>query len=143
MTPDEIRIVEALAGCSFCPGTSQKRFVRQMAARDRAKPLTERQRAYLWAVAWSWRRQLPRRLVDLAHEYSGGVGIRGRKICEERYREHVARTTEARAKVAQAPDPVPEPTAPVYDPQIPLQFMVPEAVQIGQEPPLNGSSGPF
>ena len=84
MTPDEIAIVEALAGCRFLPGSSQKRFVRQMAGRDRVKPLTDRQRAYLWAIAWSWRRQLPRNLVVLAREKSGGMGIRGRKILEER-----------------------------------------------------------
>lgn len=84
MTPDEIRIAEALYGCSFCPGSSQKRFVRQIAQRDRSKPLTDRQRAYLWAIAWSWRRQLPRPLVELAHRYSGAVGIRGRKALEAR-----------------------------------------------------------
>lgn len=84
MTEDEITIAEALAGCTFLPGSSQKRFVRQTAARDRSKPLTERQRAYLWAIAWSWRRQLPHGLVDLAWRYSGGVGIRGRQINQER-----------------------------------------------------------
>ncbi len=78
MTPDEIRIAEALSGCSFAPGTSPKRFVRQMCARDRQKPLTERQCTYLWAIAWSWRRQLTRELVDLAYRYSRGVGIRGK-----------------------------------------------------------------
>jgi hypothetical protein len=102
MTPDEIRIAEALAGCSFCPGSSQKRFVRQMACRVSRHPLTDRQRAHLWAVAWSWRRQLPRCLVDLAREYSGGVGIRGRQVNEERYREHVATVTQQRAPVAPA-----------------------------------------
>ena len=64
-----------------------------MAARDRKRALTERQRAYLWAIAWSWRRQLPSELVDLARRYSGGVGIRGRDVNEERYREHVVRVT--------------------------------------------------
>jgi len=59
MTPDEIRIVEALAGCSFVPGSSQRQFVRHIAGRDRSKPLSEPQRKYLWALAWSWRRQLP------------------------------------------------------------------------------------
>jgi hypothetical protein len=49
-----------------------------MYSRDRQKPLTERQRAYLWAIAWSGRRQLPRELVEMAHRYSGGVGIRGK-----------------------------------------------------------------
>ena len=84
MTPDEICIVEALAGCSFVPGSSPKRFVRQLAGRDRAKPLSDRQRAYLWAIAWSCRRQLPRDLVELARTMSGGVGLRGRAINEAR-----------------------------------------------------------
>ena len=83
MTPDEIRIVDALARCSFIPGTSQKRFVRQLAGCDRKRPLTDRQRAYLWAIAWSWRRQLSADLVTLARKYSGGVGIRGREINSE------------------------------------------------------------
>jgi hypothetical protein len=80
MTPDETRIIEGLSGCSFLPGSSQKRFIRQIFARDRAKPLTERQAAWLWAIAWSWRRQLPASLVDLARIYSGGIGIRGGQI---------------------------------------------------------------
>jgi len=83
MTPDEIRIVDALARCSFVPGTTQKRFVRQLAGRECRRPLTHRQRAYLWAIAWSWRRQLPAGLVALARKYSGGIGIRGREIKSE------------------------------------------------------------
>ena len=78
MTQDEVRIAEALSGCSFAPHTGPKRFVRQLCAGDRQKPLTESHRAYLWAIAWSWRRQLPRELVQLAHRYTGGVGIRGK-----------------------------------------------------------------
>lgn len=84
MTPEEIRIIEALAGCSFVPGSSPKRFVWQLFGRDRAKPLTDRQRAYLWAIAWSWRRQSPRNLVALAREKSGGVGIRSLLVNEAR-----------------------------------------------------------
>jgi len=85
MKLDEIRIVEALTRCSFCPGSSPKRFVRQMAARDRTRALTDRQRTYLWAIAWSWRRQLPNEFVDLARRYSGCVGIRaGRSMGSER-----------------------------------------------------------
>jgi hypothetical protein len=83
MTPDEIRVVQALAGCSFVPGSSPKRFVRQLSVRDRAKPLSDRQRAYLWAIAWSWRRQLPHGLAVLARAKGGGVGMRGRQVLEE------------------------------------------------------------
>jgi len=96
MAPDEIRIIDALTRCSFCPGSSPKRFVRQMAARDQGRALTDRQRAYLWAIAWSWRRQLPNELLDLARLYSGGVGVRGREVNEERYRELVMRVTGER-----------------------------------------------
>jgi len=95
MTPDEIRIIAALARCSFAPGTSQKRFVRQMAARVSMHPLTDRQRANLWAIAWSWRRQLPRELADLAKRYSGGLGSRGGEVNGQRYREHIKRVTQA------------------------------------------------
>ena len=80
MTPDEIAIAAALAACRFVPGSSPKRFVRQMAARDATKPLSERQAAYLWAIAWSWRRQLPQNLVALAHRYSSGLGIRSFRV---------------------------------------------------------------
>ena len=76
MTEDEIQIAEALARCSFLPGSGPKRFVRQMADRDRSRPLSDRQRAYLWAIAWSWRRQLPADLVALARKYTGGLGLR-------------------------------------------------------------------
>jgi len=76
MTEDEIQIAEALARCSFLPGSGPKRFVRQMADRDRNRPLSDRQRAYLWAIAWSWRRQLPADLVALARKYTGGLGLR-------------------------------------------------------------------
>jgi hypothetical protein len=99
VTPDEIRILEALVRCSFAPATSPKRFVRQMTARNRAKPLSDRQRAYLWAIAWSWRRQLPRPLVDLAREYSGGIGIRRWRL-EAQYRVQVAAVTQQRARIA-------------------------------------------
>ena len=77
MTSDEIAVARALRGCSFVPGSSPKRFVRQVAERDERLPLSEKQRAYLWAIAWSWRRQLPRDLVEVAYRHTGGVGLRG------------------------------------------------------------------
>ena len=58
MTSDGVAIVAALAGWSFIPGSSPKRFLRQLHAYDGAKPLSERQTAWLFAIASSWRRQL-------------------------------------------------------------------------------------
>jgi len=110
MTPDEILTIDALSRCSFAPGTTQKRFVRQMSGRDRRRPLTDRQRAYLWAVAWSWRRQLPPDLVDLARQYSGGCGIRGRQINEERLRD-------AYRGASASPLPAPSVAEPADSPQ--------------------------
>lgn len=95
MSPDELRIIAALADCSFAPGTSTKRFVRQMSGRT--TPLTDRQRAYLWAIAWSWRRQLSRELVALALQYSGGLGTRGREWNEKRYQARVNEVAAVRA----------------------------------------------
>ena len=46
-----------------------------MAARDRRKALTEKQRGYLWRLAWSWRRQLLAAMVELAGLYSGCTGF--------------------------------------------------------------------
>jgi len=80
MSPDEIRIAEALSACRFVPGSSPKRFVRQIAGRDRGRPLTDGQRAFLWAIAWSWRRQLPAELISLSQKHSDGIGIRGNQF---------------------------------------------------------------
>jgi hypothetical protein len=102
MTPDEIRIVDALARCSFVPGTTQKRFMRQLVGRERSRSLSDRQRAYLWAIAWSWRRQLPADLVALARKSSGGIGIRGRQINSEACRQHVAQKTAGAFETAAA-----------------------------------------
>ncbi len=99
MTPDELRIIAALQGCSFAPGTSSKRFVRQM--RGRTSPLTDRQRTYLWAIAWSWRRQLGRDLAAIAEEYTGGIGVRAREWNEQRQQVRAKEVSERRA--AEAP----------------------------------------
>lgn len=77
MHEHEIQIVEALYRCSYVPGSKAKKFVRTIYERDRKKRLTNGQRRYLWAVAFSWRRQLPRDLAERAHFYSKGVGIYG------------------------------------------------------------------
>jgi hypothetical protein len=62
MTEFEIRLANALASCSFLPGSSHKRFCRNMAETARNKPehdLSLRQRHYMELMAWRYRRQLP------------------------------------------------------------------------------------
>lgn len=79
MTADEATIARALNGCRFLPGSYTKRFVRTVAAMSPASELTQRQIEHLWRVAWSYRRQLPKNLVDLAARYSGCQGITKRE----------------------------------------------------------------
>jgi hypothetical protein len=75
MTLDEICIAQALSSCRFVPGSPVKRFVRQMAGRDRTKPVSEAQRAYLWAIrVVVVLADCRRPMVDLAFRYSRGVG---------------------------------------------------------------------
>jgi hypothetical protein len=62
MTPFEIRLATALTNCSFLPGSSQKRFCRNMGDIARLSPdkeLSLRQRHYMELMAWRYRRQLP------------------------------------------------------------------------------------
>ena len=61
MTPFEIKLAVALAGCSFLPGSSHKRFCRNMADIARLSPekeLSARQRYYMEIMAWRYRRQM-------------------------------------------------------------------------------------
>ena len=63
MTPHEIELAQALAACTYLPGTPQKRFARDLAAGDPNRELTERQRHYMEILAWRMRRQMPKHLV--------------------------------------------------------------------------------
>lgn len=66
MTEEQSLRAQSLERCSFPVGSTDKRFVRDMAARSRtANPptLTDRQAAYLTRLAWRYRRQMPRDLV--------------------------------------------------------------------------------
>lgn len=66
MTPHEIELTRALASCSMMPGTSHKRFVRNLAfvaEHEPAREISLRQRHYLELMAWRYRKQLPRSLV--------------------------------------------------------------------------------
>jgi hypothetical protein len=62
MTEFEMRLAKSLANCSFLPGSSHKRFCRNMADIARLSPekeLSLRQRHYMELMAWRYRRQLP------------------------------------------------------------------------------------
>lgn len=66
MTPHEIEIATALGQCSMLPGTSQKRFCRDMAylaQHSPERPLSDAQARYLLIMAHRYRRQIPARLV--------------------------------------------------------------------------------
>ena len=67
MTPHEIELALALRhNVSMLPGSSQKRFARDIAhiaATDPTREITLRQRHYMELMAWRYRRQLPNHLV--------------------------------------------------------------------------------
>jgi len=78
MTELQIEIAKALGNCSFCPGTAQKRFARNMASLAESEPgreLTPKQAAYLYDMAHRYRRQLPRSLVEFAALLKAGLVI--------------------------------------------------------------------
>lgn len=56
-----IDLIKRLHGCTFLPGSSEKRFIRQMRARsisEPEKPLTEKQMLYLGQIQYRYRKQL-------------------------------------------------------------------------------------
>lgn len=66
MTPYEIELANALWSCTFRPGSSEKRFCRNMADLARVSPdreLSLRQRHYMEIMAWRYRRQMPAEYV--------------------------------------------------------------------------------
>lgn len=69
MTPSQIAVAKALGRCSLPIGTAAKRFALDMAAhaeRMPEKPISEKQGAYLLALATKFRRQMPAGLLDKA-----------------------------------------------------------------------------
>jgi len=92
MSPDEARTIRSLSGATFVPGCAPKRFVREMAGKNPdVYILSDRQRGYLWAIAWSYRKQLPDDLVEIAR----------RECCRRRRRgrsEHALRSLRSRRK---------------------------------------------
>lgn len=60
MTDQQKRWLRQLAGCTFLPGSYDKRFVRDLNARLAANPeseLTEKQAAFLRKTAYRYRKQ--------------------------------------------------------------------------------------
>lgn len=51
-------LIRALADVSFSPGTANKRFVRDIAARSAEFELSARAEAYVWRIGYRMRRQL-------------------------------------------------------------------------------------
>lgn len=54
--------LRALGACSVPGGTAQKRFIRNVAGKA-PETLSARQAAYVEILCWTYRRQLPPRLV--------------------------------------------------------------------------------
>lgn len=56
------RMRQALAACTFVPGSPPKRFARQVAAM-RLEDISGAQRRHVVRLCWRYRRQMPRDLV--------------------------------------------------------------------------------
>ncbi len=67
---------DALARCSFLPGSWDKRFARDMAARTEFSP---RQAANIARLAWKYRRQMPAALVP-ASDPSVALGLAAQEM---------------------------------------------------------------
>jgi len=52
--------LQSLKQCSFLPGSNDKRFIMRA---TRASLFTDKQKQYLTALAWKYRRQMPAHLV--------------------------------------------------------------------------------
>lgn len=68
MTPDEVLMASKLGGCSFSPGTSVKRFARELGAvaHGDEPTITLKQAAFLRKMVHSYRRQIPKAVVAIA-----------------------------------------------------------------------------
>ena len=67
MTTLERQAITALSTATIGGRTYTNRFVRAMAASPDSLELSPRQRAFLWANVWRYRRQLPADLVGIAN----------------------------------------------------------------------------
>lgn len=74
MSDVDYRTIQALARCSFYPGSWVKRFVRDLSMYPREKELTPKQAAALAKVAWHYRKQLARHGVVVETRPEGALG---------------------------------------------------------------------
>lgn len=75
MNDIDYRTIQALARCSFYPGSWVKRFVRDVSTYPREKELSEKQAAALAKVAWHYRKQLARHGVVVETRPPGVLGV--------------------------------------------------------------------
>lgn len=66
MTACQRQAVIALSNVSFGMAWASRRFARDMAAKPEEYELTPYQAGFLWRLCWTYRRQLPHEVVDLA-----------------------------------------------------------------------------
>jgi hypothetical protein len=66
----ECELIESLKRCSFVPGSSPKRFVRDLPVPIPENfSLTERQHGYLLLIAFRFRRQMPKGLMERLYQF--------------------------------------------------------------------------
>jgi len=58
MTPETHEQIKKLAGCTFLPGSSEKRFARMMASYPIEQELTEKQLMFLGVMLYRYRKQI-------------------------------------------------------------------------------------
>ena len=69
MTETERRAFLALNGCTFLPGSYDKRFARSFSNPPADYELSEKQRAFLWKLVWKYHRQISSDdLLDIAED---------------------------------------------------------------------------
>lgn len=59
-------LIRAFAGVTFAPATASKRFAKDMLSAPTDYVLTTKQEAFAWRLAYIFRRQMPKHLVDVA-----------------------------------------------------------------------------
>lgn len=79
-TPDDLAALSGIspANVNYCPSTPPKKFAREMRT---ATELTDGQRAYLWSIVWTFRRQIAdKRLVKIAEGIREAKGRPGKSL---------------------------------------------------------------